>query len=158
MCESLQAEQLALPRSVLDALTPQSEGFNKTPEYFATRMSVAFDAFSAVEAAAAQTSLFLFDTARFNRTAWQHARDAQQLGVDELLKQIFAATWQRDAIDGKVVAGEAVQLASNWVVLDAVLSMLDSGRLHPQAQAQVRQQLQVWALWLKKNPGRGTRR
>ncbi len=156
MCESLQAEQLALPRSVLDALTPQSEGFNKTPEYFATRMSVAFDAFSAVEAAAAQTSLFLFDTARFNRLAWQHARDAQQLGVDELLKQIFAVTWQRGAIDGKVVAGEAVQLASNWVVLDAVLSMLDSGRLHPQVQAQVRQQLQAWALWLKKNPGRGT--
>ncbi|TXI94544.1 MAG: DUF5117 domain-containing protein [Burkholderiaceae bacterium] len=155
MCESLQAEQLALPSSVLDALTPQSEGFSKTPEYFASRMSVAFDAFSAVEAAAAQTSLFLFDSARFNRLAWQHARDTQQIGTTELLKQVFAATWQRDAIQQKVVAGEAVQLASNWVVLDAVLNMLDGGRLHPQVQAEVRQQLLVWSQWMQKNPGKG---
>lgn len=155
MCESLQAEQLALPASVLDALTPQSEGYNKTQEYFASRMSVAFDAFSAVEAGAAQTSLFLFDAARFNRLAWQHARDAQQVSVDEVLRQVFAATWQRDAVPSKVNAGEAVQLASNWVVLDATLGLLESGRLHPQVQAQVRQQLQSLAVWLHKNPGRG---
>lgn len=155
LLSSLQAEQLALPASLIDVLTPQSEGYDRTPEYFSSRMSVAFDAFSAVEAAAAQTSLFLFDAARFNRLAWQQARDAQQLSVEEVLQQSFASTWKRDATTSKVLAGEAVQLAANWVVLDATLSMLDSGRLHPQVQAQVRQQLQELAYWLQKNPSKG---
>ncbi len=155
LISSLRAEQLALPASLIDALAPQSEGYNRTPEYFSGRMSVAFDAFSAVEAAAAQSSMFLFDAARFNRLAWQQARDTQQLSIEEVLQQVFAQTWKREAIPNKVVAGEAVQMAANWVVLDASLSMLDSGRLHPQVQAQVRQQLQELASWLQKNAGKG---
>ncbi|MCQ8156476.1 hypothetical protein NP570_24770, partial [Vibrio parahaemolyticus] len=79
--------------------------------------------------------MFLFDAARFNRLAWQQARDTQQLSIEEVLQQVFAQTWKREAIPSKVVAGEAVQMAANWVVLDASLSMLDSGRLHPQVQA-----------------------
>ena len=78
-------------------LTPPSEGYNRTPEYFSGRMNVVFDALSAVEAGAAQSSLFLFDAARINRLAWQHAIDGQQqLGVRELFQQVFKQTWQRN--------------------------------------------------------------
>lgn len=156
MSSSLRAENLALPQNVLDILTPQSEGYSRTPEYFSGRMNVIFDALSAVEAGAAQSSLFLFDAARFNRLAWQHARDAQQLGVQESLQVVFDQTWKRDAIPASIVAGEAVQLAANWVVLDAILNLIDSGRLHPQVQADVRQSMNELALWLQKNPGKGS--
>lgn len=156
MSSSLRAENLALPQNVLDILTPQSEGYSRTPEYFSGRMNVIFDALSAVEAGAAQSSLFLLDAARFNRLAWQHARDAQQLGVQESLQVVFDQTWKRDAIPASIVAGEAVQLAANWVVLDAVLNLIDGGRLHPQVQAEVRQNIHELALWLQKNPGKGS--
>lgn len=156
MTDSLRAENLALPQNVLDILTPQSEGYSRTPEYFAGRMNVVFDALSAVEAGAAQSSLYLFDPARFNRLAWQQARDSQQLGVKETLQRVFDQTWKRDAIPSSVLAGEAVQLASNWVVLDAVLNLIDGGRLHPQVQADVRQSVNELATWLQKNPGKGS--
>jgi hypothetical protein len=156
MISSLRAENLALPKNVLDILTPQSEGYSRTPEYFAGRMNVVFDALSAVEAGAAQSSLFLFDAARINRLAWQHSSDTQQLGVSELFKQVFEQTWKRDAVAPKLIAGEAVQLAANWVVLDAVLSLIDGARLHPQVQAAVRQSVNDLALWLQKNPGKGS--
>jgi hypothetical protein len=156
MVSSLRAESLALPKNVLDILTPQSEGYNRTPEYFAGRMNVVFDALSAVEAGAAQSSLFLFDAARINRLAWQHSSDTQQLGVSELFKQVFEQTWKRDTVAPKLIAGEAVQLAANWVVLDAVLNLIDGARLHPQVQAEVRQSVNDLALWLQKNPGKGS--
>lgn len=157
MLASLRAENLALPKNVLEILTPQSEGFNRTPEYFSSRMNVVFDALSAVEAGAAQTSMFLFDAARINRLAWQQANDAQQLGVTELFKQAFEQTWKRETIPSHVVAGEAVQLAANWVVLDATLNLIDSARLHPQVQAEVRQVLGDLGIWLQKNPGTGSK-
>ncbi len=156
MVGSLRAESLALPKNVLDLMTPQSEGYARTPEYFSGRMNVVFDALSAVEAATAQTSQFLFDAARVNRLYWQQSTDTQQVGVAELFQQTFAQTWKRDSVGPKLVAGEAVQLAANWVVLDAVMQLLDGGRLHPQVQAEVRQHVAELAGWLKKNPGKGS--
>ena len=156
MVGSLRAESLALPKNVLDLMTPQSEGYARTPEYFSGRMNVVFDALSAVEAATAQTSQFLFDAARVNRLYWQQSTDTQQVGVAELFQQTFAQTWKRDSVGPKLVAGEAVQLAANWVVLDAVMQLLDGGRLHPQVQAEVRQHVAELAGWLQKNPGKGS--
>ncbi|MBX9706220.1 MAG: hypothetical protein K5Q00_08175, partial [Gammaproteobacteria bacterium] len=132
------------------------EGYNRTSEYFATRMNVVFDALSTVEAGAAQGLQFLLEPARINRLSWQQARDSQQLGVSEVFQQVFAQTWKRDKVASNVVAGDAVQLAANWVVLDASLNLLEGTRLHPQVQAEVRQQLAELALWLQKNPGKGT--
>ncbi len=155
LAASLRAEQLALPASVLDIMTPPSLGFERNREYFASRMNSAFDAMSAVEAAAAQTSTFVFDASRFNRLAWQHARDAQQPGVKEALEAVLSGSWKRDAVPAALAAGEAVQLSANWVVLDAALKMLDGGSLHPQVAAEVRQYLAQLGQWLSKNVGKG---
>jgi hypothetical protein len=155
LAASLRAEQLALPAKVLDVMTPPSLGFERNREYFATRMNSMFDAMSAVEAAAAQTSTFLFDASRFNRLAWQHARDAQQPGVTETLDLILQESWKRAAVPASLVAGEAVQLSANWVVLDGLLKMADGGNLHPHVAAEVRQQLAQLAQWLRKNTAKG---
>lgn len=151
---SLRAENLALPQNVLDLLTPQSEGFHRTPEYFPSRMNVVFDALSAVESASAQTSQYLFEASRMNRLAWQQARDPQQLGISEMLQHVFAQTWKREPLPKQIVAGEAVQMAANWVLVDALLNLLDSSRLHPQVQAEVRQNLAQLASWMESNQGK----
>lgn len=152
---TLGTETLGLPGNVLDLLTPPGNEYQRTPEYFVTRSAPLFDALSAVEAASAQTTQFLFDPARLNRLAWQHARDAQQPGAAELLGSVFRGTWQRTEV-GTTGGGEAVQLAANWVVLDAALGALDSGQLHPQVEAELRSGLGEWRTWLLDHAGKGT--
>lgn len=138
---TLGAPLLRLPPNVLDLLTPPAGEYARNDEYFATGMNPLFDPLSAAEAAAAQTTLFLFAPERLNRLAWQHARDAQQPGVEAVLAAVFAGTWQRSDKDP---AARAVQLAANWVVLDALLHALDAGKLHAQVDAQLRQSLRQW--------------
>ncbi len=156
LVDSLRAESLALPANVLNVLTPPGNGFTRNVEYFATHMNGVFDAFAAVESAAAQTSMFLLDASRMNRLAWQHARDSKQPGVQEVLSLVLQRTWKREPVAAAVIAGESVQLAANWVVLDAVLNLLESGKLHPQVDAEVRQSVQSLSQWLMQNPASGT--
>lgn len=155
LTDSLRAEQLALPAQVLDVVTPPSQGYQRTPEYFATSMERVFDPYAAVQAAAAQTCLFLFDPARINRLSWQHARDARQPGVSETLDTVLASSWKRTALASGLQGGAAVQQAADWVVLDSLLRLLDSDKLHPQVDAEVRQSLRALAGWLTKNPASG---
>jgi hypothetical protein len=157
LVSSLSAEVLALPACVLDIVTPPGNEFARTPEYFATRTAPLFDALGAVEAGSAQTTQFLFDPSRLNRLAWQHARDAQQPGVDEVMAALFRGTWQREDAAKAGVGGEAVQFAADWVVLDAALNALEGGQLHAQVDAQLRGILGNWRDWLVKNPGDAAR-
>ncbi len=156
LIKSLSAEQLALPASVLDLLTPPSNDYARNREYFATRTGPMFDPIAAVGAAAAQTTMFLFASERLNRLAWQHARNADEPGVAEVLDAVFRGTWQRAAIPPSVPAGNTVQAAANWVVLDALLHVLEEGSLHAQVDADVRANLQAWQRWLAKNAGQGS--
>jgi hypothetical protein len=155
LAASLSAETLALPAAVLDAMTPPAQGFERGPEYFSSRMNSVFDAFSAVEAAAGQTCMFLFDAGRINRLAWQHARDPRQPGVEELIETVLRSGWQRTAPPANLVAGEAVQLSVNWVVLDSLLNLLDGAKLHAGAEAELRQALRALAHWLQRHPASG---
>jgi len=155
LADSLRAEYVALPASVLDVLTPPATGHERGREYFATRMGSVFDAFSIAEAGAAQSAGFLLDPERMNRLAWQHARDGQQPGVQEVLSLLLQKTWKREAVPAAVIGGEAVQLAANWVLVDGVLNLLDGGKLHPNVAAEVRQSAREFVQWLQKNPGKG---
>jgi len=156
LADTLRAEYLALPAGILDQLTPPSTGFERNKEYIGTRMHAVFDALSAAESGAAQTATFLFDAGRLNRLYWQHARDAALPGADEVVEAALSRGWKRGPVPASVTGGEAVQLAANWVVLDAVLQALDGGKLHANVDADLRQQLRQFAAWLKANPGKGT--
>ncbi len=72
-----------------------------------------------------------------------------------MMGAVFAGTWQREKLDPDLVAGEAVQLAANWIVLDAALAALDSGKLHAPVAAELRARLIGWQAWLAEHAGRG---
>lgn len=150
---NLGARELALPASVLDLVTPPGNEYARNREYFATKAGPVFDPLAAAEAAAAQTTTFLFAPERLNRLAWQHARDAQQPGVADVLAAVFRGTWQQDTRGADAPAAAAVQEAANWVALDALLHVLDDGALHAQVDAEVRASLQQWQAWLAKHGG-----
>lgn len=157
LLRTLSAAELALPANVLDSATPPGNDYERTREYFATRNGPLFDPLSAAAAASAQTLQFLFDPARLNRVAWQHARDAGQPGIAAVFGGAFRATWQRDTANDALPAATAVQLAINWTTLDAALNLLDTAQLHAQVDADVRAQLTLWQSWLTQNAsGDGT--
>jgi hypothetical protein len=150
---TLGADTLALPANVLDLVTPPGADYARSREYFATKTAPLFDPLAAAEAAAAQTTLFLFAPERLNRLAWQHARDATQPGVGDVIDATFRGTWQQAPHGASAPAAAAVQDAANWVVLDALLHVLDEGKLHAQVDAEVRASLQQWQAWLAKQGG-----
>jgi hypothetical protein len=153
---TLGAEALALPANVLDLMTPPGNDYQRNREYFANKSAPLFDAFGAVEAAAANTVQYLFAPQRLNRLARQHARDRSEPGVADVLDTVFRGTWQRDKIADDAPAGAAVQTAANWVVLDALLGALEAGQLHAEVDADVRASLVGWQKWLAKNAGEGS--
>lgn len=147
---TLDAQALTLPAPLLDLLTPPGAEFARNREYFGTQMAPLFDPLSAAQAAAAQTTQFLFAPERLNRLAWQHARDATQPGIGFVLEATLAGTWQNAS---RNAAEAAVQDAVNWVVLDSLLQVLEGGRLHAQVEAQVRASLLTWQATLGKAKG-----
>jgi hypothetical protein len=155
LADTLRAEYLALPASVLAVLTPQALGYERTREYVESRMGGVFDALSAAEAGAANSAGFLLEPARLNRLAWQHGRDAGQPGVDEVFDALLQRTWRRDAVPAAIPGGETVQLAANWVLLDVALHTLEEGKLHAAVAAQLRGALADLSSWLARHPGRG---
>ncbi|NVE01329.1 zinc-dependent metalloprotease [Massilia sp. BJB1822] len=152
LADTLSAEYLALPPKVLDLLTPPATGYERNKEYFETRMNSVFDALSAVEAGAAHTASFLLDAGRINRLYWQHARDPGQPGIADLMVQVLQRTWKRPAASSTQAGSEAMQLSANWVVLDALLRLLNGGQMHAAAEAELRQQTADLGAWLKKTP------
>jgi len=150
---TLGARELGLPDAVLDRMTPASADFARNREYFSGKNGPLFDPLAAVEAAAAQTTQFLFAPERLNRLYWQHARDENFPGVGEVLDAIFAGTWQHVPRTSDTPAAEAVQGAANRVVLDSLLHALDDGKLHAQADALVRERLRAWQAWMSRSRG-----
>jgi len=155
LVEALRAEQLLLPGAVLDLIASPAEGYERGREYFPNRMGTRFDALAAAQSAAAHFTAMLLDPERLNRLAWQHARDAQQPGVSQVLGLLLQRTWQAAAGRGAAPAAAAVQSTANWVVLDGLLALLDAGKLHPPVQAEVRQRSAELAQWLLKHPAPG---
>jgi hypothetical protein len=152
LVRTLGAKELALPANVLDRVTPPAADYERGREYFATGTAPLFDPIAAAESASAQTLMFLFEPARLNRLAWQHARDAAQPGVGDVLDAVFRGTWQQ-ADAGGAPGAAAVQIAANWTMLYALLGVVDAGQLHPQTDADVRARLAQWQEWLRANPG-----
>jgi hypothetical protein len=139
LAELLRAEQLALPASVLDALTPPAIRYDRTDQYLDTGAGRVFDPFEAVRVATALVTEHLLDPARLNRAAWQHAADPEVPGVTDIVDALLAATWRRtDAVPAELSGGAAVQQAADWTLLNHLLTVVDDTALHTPVRMSLR--------------------
>lgn len=139
LAELLRAEQLALPRTVLDALTPPAIRYGRTEQYLDTGAGRIFDPFEAVRVATALVTEHLLDPARLNRAAWQHAADPETPGVTDLVDALLTATWRRtDPVSAELPGGAAVQHAADWTLLNHLLTLLDDTALHAPVRMSLR--------------------
>ncbi|MEW1825998.1 zinc-dependent metalloprotease [Streptomyces sp. NPDC088196] len=139
LAELLSAEQLALPRSVLDTLTPPAIRYGRTEQYLDTGAGRIFDPFEAVRVATALVTEHLLDPARLNRVAWQHATDPEAPGVTDIVDALLTATWRRtDPVPAELPGGAAVQHAADWTLLNHLLTLLDDTALHTPVRMSLR--------------------
>jgi hypothetical protein len=93
--ETIQVEELAVPRHILDLIPPIATGFEGgTAEYFSRRTDPAFDPLAAATIAADLALTALLDSNRAARLIEYHAHDTANPDLKEVLDAIVTATWK----------------------------------------------------------------
>lgn len=145
LIRTLSPATLRLPDNVLDLMTPPALEYSRDREYFATRAAPLFDPLSAADAAAAMTLQFLLAPERLQRLSLQHARDSAMPGARDTVDALINATW-REPVDSDPRLHQ-IQRSRNWVVMDALLALLDANTLHPSVDADLRASLLDFCNW-----------
>ncbi len=130
--QTLTPETLALPETLLRILPPRPPDYPRTRESFGAHTGLTFDAQGPVEAAAGLTASLLFHPARASRLVEDHARDAKQLGLEETLDAVLAATWRSPRLTG--LQGET-QFTVEDIVLDHLLGLAAANEASGEARA-----------------------
>jgi len=82
---TLRSDQLAIPRAVLAKIPPRPSGFDRHRELFENVTQPVFDAISPAAAAADMVAQLLLNPERSARLVQQHALDASQPGLAEVV-------------------------------------------------------------------------
>jgi len=121
---TLSPQTLTLPESLLRILPPRPPDYPRTRESFGGHTGLTFDAEGPVEAAAELTAALLFDPSRASRLVEDHARDSQQLGLEEVLDAVLAATWRSPRLKG---IDAETQFTLDNVILNHLLQLAAGG-------------------------------
>lgn len=144
---SLAPDNLKLPESLLKIIPPRPAGFGRHRELFANHTAEVFDALAPAEAAAEIAFTDIFDPGRAARLVEQHARNAQQPGLDEVIEHVLDATWRKAA--GDDYAGE-VQRTVDMSALMHLIDLMARPAATPQTKALVAFSLKNLNAWLEK--------
>lgn len=143
--ETLSPQLLAVPKSLLEIIPPRPPEYPSSQENFARHTSPAFDALSPAEAAAEIVVSLLLQPARAQRMVEYHARDASYPGFDELLDNLFAATWKAQPVTGY---SGAIQRTVNAVVLHHLMNLAADEHTPTQVRALAFLKLDQLNKWL----------
>jgi hypothetical protein len=121
---TLAPQTLTLPESLLRILPPRPPDYPRTRESFGGHTGLTFDPEGPVEAAAELTASLLFEPSRASRLVEDHAQDPQQLGLEEVLDAVFAATWRSPRLQGLEAE---TQFTIENVVLNHLLQLAAGG-------------------------------
>jgi hypothetical protein len=142
---TLKPEELALPEALLKIIPPRPVEYPRGREDFKIRTSPAFDALAPAEAAAQQTLQFLFNPQRAARLVEFHARDAANLGLEEVFESIFKATW--DSPHGGGYSAEVARVVDDVALYDLIVLSGDA-KASGQVRAFAWQELNQIKIWL----------
>jgi Met-zincin/Domain of unknown function (DUF5117) len=123
--DTIKVDELALSPQLLALLPPIATGYQGgTAEYFARRTDPSFDSLSAASIAAEMAIGALLDANRAARLIDFHAQNPANPDLNEVIREIFAATWKASASSNgyhsalqrtvqSVVVRELIELAAN---------------------------------------------
>ncbi|EKE83847.1 zinc-dependent metalloprotease [Idiomarina xiamenensis] len=140
--QTLSVEVLKLPSSIEKLLLPHAYGDRANRENFNGRMGLVPDPVSMAEVGAQLTAQSVFNSARLNRLAWQHQQDdgvpAPSMVADTLLT---VNDLEQSALSQRI----------HFVVLNALVEVLDDNSLAPEVRASLWRYLTQYQQRLNKN-------
>ena len=148
--KTLDANEIAIPKDKLDLFPPRAFGTPRTRESINGKTGVSFDALSAVETASDMTLTFLLHPEKASRLIQQKAIATDNVGLDEVLDKLIAATINKKQKD--VYLSEA-QTIINFRVLFHIMNLAGHTNVHPQVNAIASQKLNELNIQLIKDSG-----
>jgi hypothetical protein len=145
---TLSADVLAIPKEKLELFPPRAYGYGRTRESFQSNTGVTFDAIGAAGTASALSLEYLLHPERSARLIQQKALDNTQLGLDELLDQLIAATIKESFKDPYL---QQVQNTINYNVLQHLMNLAVNENSIFQVKAIANSKLESLESWLKAN-------
>ena len=130
--KTLDAAVIAIPQEKLALFPPRAFGNSRSRESFESKTGIAFDPISAAETAADVTLGFLLHPERASILVAQKSIDDKNLGLEEVIHQVIAATFENSSKDAYL---SEVQRAINYRVLYYLMNLAHSEKVHNQVNA-----------------------
>ena len=145
LLKTISPSSLTPPESLLKILPPRPPAYPRTQESFTAHTGLTFDPESAAEAASEITVSLLFNPERASRLVEYHARDRQNLGLEEVIEATVDATWKAPRASGLQAATQAVTETS---VSEHLLGLAVSNEASREAKAIARAEVVSLRDWI----------
>ena len=153
--QTLDVEEIAIPKKVLNLFPPRAFGYRRTRESFKSKAGVAFDPYGAVETAAAMTLELLLHPERATRLVQHKSLDKSQLGLVEVLDQLIAQSIEKFHKDSY---HQELQNVVNYQLLNQLFYLSSHHKMYWQVNAIVNQKIDAIAQILKKLKSTGVQK
>ncbi|SHK62325.1 protein of unknown function [Maribacter aquivivus] len=148
--KTLDANEIAIPKDKLSLFPPRAFGTPRTRESINGKTGVSFDALSAVETASDMTLTFLLHPEKASRLIQQKAIATDNVGLDEVLDKLIAATINKKQKDAYLSEAQTI---INFRVLFHIMNLAGHTNVHPQVNAIASQKLNELNIQLIKDSG-----
>ena len=150
--KTLNVEELAIPKKLLNLFPPRAFNYGRTRESFKSKTGVAFDPFGAVETASAMTLELLLHPERVTRLVQHKSLDNSQLGLVEVLDEVIANSIQKTYKDSYY---QELQNIVNYQVLNQLFHLSSNKDMYWQVNAIVNDKIDKISLLLKNSKETG---
>ena len=150
--KTLNIEELAIPKKLLNLFPPRAFNYGRTRESFKSKTGVAFDPFGAVETASAMTLGLLLHPERVTRLVQHKSLDNSQLGLVEVLDEVIANSIQKSYKDSYY---QELQNVVNYQVLNQLFHLSSNKDMYWQVNAIVNDKIDKISLLLKNSKETG---
>ena len=150
--KTLNVEELAIPKKLLNLFPPRAFNYGRTRESFKSKTGVAFDPFGAVETASAMTLGLLLHPERVTRLVQHKSLDNSQLGLVEVLDEVIANSIQKTYKDAYY---QELQNVVNYQVLNQLFHLSSNKDMYWQVNAIVNDKIDKISLLLKNSKETG---
>ena len=150
--KTLNIEELAIPKKLLNLFPPRAFNYGRTRESLKSKTGVAFDPFGAVETASAMTLELLLHPERVTRLVQHKSLDNSQLGLVEVLDEVIANSIQKSYKDSYY---QELQNVVNYQVLNQLFHLSSNKDMYWQVNAIVNDKIDKISLLLKNSKETG---
>jgi uncharacterized protein DUF4953/uncharacterized protein DUF5117/uncharacterized protein DUF5118 len=155
LMKTVDVENLAIPRSILELFPPRAMGYGRTRESFKSNLGLAFDPFGAVATSANMTFALILNPERISRIVAYKSLDKKQFDLNEVFDTLFKNSFKNSHKDAYY---QEIQNVINEQLLNNIFDLLASKDLYSQVKAISTNQLIELSKWISSQKAEGAQK